>query len=239
MVPLAPGLCGLRSDESFTKALAGVRAQAKITLLADGKALAEESGEVQFTDYGISGIPVFQVSRLAAYACGRGEDVRVKVDFFPEQEPIAYEFMSKLRFETQKEKTLENYMIGTLNKKINMVLIKSAGCKPAMTAEEAGFQKVSEIMALARNFIIHISEPGYIENAQVCAGGVEFSEISTEMESLFVKGLYFAGEMVDVDGKCGGYNLQWAWTSGYIAGRNAAGNSTEEIANTIEGSEEC
>ena len=239
IVKVSPGLCSLRSDESFCKALAGVRAQAKITLLADQKVLAEEMGEVQFTDYGISGIPVFQVSRLAAYACDRGEDVQVKVDFFPDQEVSAFEFMNRLRYETQKEKTLENYMTGTLNKKINMVLIKSAGCKPNITAKEAGFKKVSEIMKLARNFTIHISEPGYMENAQVCAGGVALSQISTEMESGLVKGLYFAGEMVDVDGKCGGYNLQWAWTSGYIAGKNAAGCSTEEIANTVEGSEEC
>lgn len=236
---LVPGLCGLRSDESFVKALAGVRAQAKIELLSDDKILAQETGEVQFTDYGVSGIPVFQVSRLASYACQKGENVRVRIDFFPEQDAAAYEFMGKLRFETQKEKTLENYMIGVLNKKINMVLIKEAGCKPSMTAEEAGFGKVSEIMKLCRNLTMHITEPGQIENAQICAGGVDFAQISTEMESMLIKGLYFAGEMVDVDGKCGGYNLQWAWTSGYIAGKNAAGYSTEDIANATEGTEGC
>ena len=69
-----------------------------------------------------------------------------------------------------------------------------------------------------------------MENAQVCAGGIGFEQISTELESELVRGLYFAGELLDVDGKCGGYNLQWAFTSGYVAGRNAAGSSTKEIA---------
>ena len=222
-VQIVPGLCGLRSDESFCKALAGVRAQAKITLLINDEEVANETGEVQFTDYGVSGIPVFQISRLAAYACKRGDKVQVKIDFFPEREAAEYAFMTKLRYESQKEKTLENYMTGILNKKINMVLIKSVGCKPNMTAKEAGIGKINEIMELARSFILHITEPGDIENAQICAGGVDMAQISTEMESALIKGLYFAGEMVDVDGKCGGYNLQWAWTSGYVAAKYVYG----------------
>lgn len=236
---LFPGLCGLYSEESFTKALAGVRAQAKVELWIEDQMAAEETGEVQFTDYGISGIPVFQMSRLASDALRKGKRVEAVVDFFPEQEEAAYQFMNRLRYEAQKEKTLENYMTGVLNKKINMVMIRLAGCKPAQTAEEAGFEKVEEIMQLCRHFTIHISKPQLMENAQICAGGVNFSEITTEMESVLTKGLYFAGEMVDVDGKCGGYNLQWAWSSGYTAGKNAAGNSTKEIANAAERAEEC
>ena len=108
-----------------------------------------------------------------------------------------------------------------------MVLIKAVGCKPTESAENAGFKKVLEMMRLARNFMINISEPGYMENAQICAGGIDFNEISTEMESNIVKGLYFAGELVDIDGMCGGYNLQWAWSSGYVAGLHAAGHSKD------------
>ena len=85
-------------------------------------------------------------------------------------------------------------------------------------------------MQNSRAFVIHIKSVNPLENSQVCAGGVSFDEITLQMESRLTKGLYFAGEMVDVDGKCGGYNLQWAWSSGYIAGRNAAGSSTLEIA---------
>lgn len=239
VTPLLPGLCGLRSDENFVRALAGVRAQAKVELWIEEQMAAQEIGEVQFTDYGISGIPVFQMSRLAADALKKGKTVQAVVDFFPDREEDAYQFMNRLRFEAQKEKTLENYMTGVLNKKINMVMIKQAGCKASQTAKEAGFKKVEEIMQLCRRFTIHISKTQFMENAQICAGGVRLEEITTELESVLVKGLYFAGEMVDVDGKCGGYNLQWAWSSGYTAGKNAAGNSTEEIANAAERAEEC
>ena len=97
-----------------------------------------------------------------------------------------------------------------------------------MKAQEVGYKTIWEIMKKSRAFPIHISGVNAMENAQVCAGGVDFGQMNQELESEIVKGLYFAGEMVDVDGKCGGYNLQWAWSSGYIAGRNAAGGSTFE-----------
>ncbi len=227
---LLPGLASLRSSDGFEKALSGVRCKAKITLVVEDRAKAAEEGEVQFTDYGISGIPVFQVSHLAAYALKDKKNVEVLVDFFPDQEEAAFAYMSRLRFGTHKEMPLENYLTGTLNKKINMVLIKQAGLKPQMKAAEAGWDKIWGLMQNSRAFVIHIKSVNPLENSQVCAGGVSFDEITLQMESRLTKGLYFAGEMVDVDGKCGGYNLQWAWSSGYIAGRNAAGSSTLEIA---------
>ncbi len=232
--PVAPGLVQLESDESFTKALAGVRCQAKVRLLVDGEEMASEAGELQFTEYGISGIPVFQFSRIAGYALKEGRDVSVMADFFPDQEDKVFAYMNRLRYETQMDKTLEEYLTGMLHKKINMVMIKQAGLKPDMKAKEAGYRKIAELMENCRSLNIHISGEHGVENAQVCAGGVNIAQVSTELESSMIKGLYFAGEILDVDGKCGGYNLQWAWTSGYIAGRNAAGSSTREIAETKE-----
>lgn len=227
---LLPGLVQLRSDEKFIKALGGVRCQAGVRLLIDGEEKAAETGELQFTDYGVSGIPVFQMSRLAAGAIEDEKNVEVMVDFFPEQEEKAFAWMARLRFETQGDKTLEDYMTGLLNKKVNMVLIKRFGLKPGMSAKEAGWEKIWKLMQGCRQFPVHISSANSMENAQVCAGGVGLEQISTELESELVKGLYFAGELLDVDGKCGGYNLQWAFTSGYVAGRNAAGSSTRGIA---------
>lgn len=224
------GLVQLKSDEPFIKALSGVRCQAGISLLINGERVDEEKGELQFTDYGISGIPVFQVSRQASYALKEGKDVSVLVDFYPDQEDKAFTYMSRLRYDVLSDKTVENYLTGTLHKKINMVLLKQAGLKPDGKVQEAGYQKTGEIAKKSRAFPIHISGVNSMENAQVCAGGVDFGQINTELESEVVRGLYFAGEIVDVDGKCGGYNLQWAWSSGYIAGRNAAGSSTREMA---------
>ncbi|MDE5909270.1 MAG: aminoacetone oxidase family FAD-binding enzyme [Lachnospiraceae bacterium] len=233
--PVVPGLVQLHSSDSFIKALSGVRCQARIKLLVDGEEAASENGELQFTQYGVSGIPIFQVSRIAAYAQREGKTVEVLADFFPDQDEKTFTYMSRLRYESQMDKNLEDYLTGMLHKKINMVMIKQAGLKPGMTAMEAGWKAVSELMGQYRRFIIHICGDHSTENAQVCAGGVALSQISTELESEVVKGLHFAGEIVDVDGKCGGYNLQWAWSSGYIAGRNAAGSSTKEIAENEEG----
>ncbi len=227
---LLPGLVQLRSGDGFIKALAGIRCKAKITLRVDGKVSAAEEGELQFTDYGISGIPVFQISHIAAYALKNQKDVKVVVDFFPDQEEKTFAYMNRLRFGAHKDMSLENYFTGTLNKKINMVLIKQAGLKPQMKAADAGWEKIWKLAQNSRAFVIHIENVNPLENAQVCAGGVAFDEVTLQMESRLVKGLYFAGEILDVDGKCGGYNLQWAWSSGYIAGRNAAGSSTREIA---------
>ncbi len=219
---LVPGLVQLKSDEGFCKALAGVRCGAKINLIADGNVAASEEGEVQFTDYGVSGIPVFQFSRQAAYAMAKKENVSVVLDFFPEQDVDAFRFFCKLRYEAHKNRTLEEFLTGTLNKKINMVLIKRNGYKPGMKAADIGCDKILQLMDQCKSFSLHISGVNPIEHAQVCAGGVDFGEINDRRESRLFPGLYFAGEMVDVDGCCGGYNLQWAWTSGYIAGVNAS-----------------
>lgn len=226
---VVPGLVQLKSDEAFIKALSGVRCQAKISLLIDGEKVDEEKGELQFTDYGISGILVLQLSRQASYALKEGKDVSVLVDFYPDQDDKAFTYMSRLRYDVLMDKTVENYLTGTLNKKVNMVMLKQAGLKPDSKTEDVGYKKIWEIVKKSRAFPIHISGVNSMENAQICAGGVAFDQISTELESEIVKGLYFAGEIIDVDGKCGGYNLQWAWTSGYIAGRNAAGSSTREM----------
>ena len=156
------------------------------------------------------------------------------VDFFPEQDDKTFTFAMKLRYESLKNRTLEEFVTGTVNKKIGRVLIKRYGLKPEMRVEEAGQQKVLELMGTGRNFSIHISGVNPMENAQICAGGIDFSQIDDQMESALVPGLYFAGEIVDVDGKCGGYNLQWAWSSGYVAGRSAAGYSAEEMRKDLE-----
>ncbi len=231
--PVVPGLTQLQSKDDFIRALAGVRCQAHLQLMIDGREAGCETGELQFTSYGISGIPVFQMSRKAAYALEEKQKVEVLINFFPDRDEKTFTCINQLRYEALKDKTLENYLIGTLNKKIGRIMLKQAQLKPAMKAEEAGLEKVQKMMSLGRHFVVHISGVHSAEHAQVCAGGVDFAQVSPQLESILVKGLYFAGEILDVDGKCGGYNLQWAWTSGYIAGRNAAGNPTEDPGNDL------
>lgn len=230
---VVPALVQLKSDENYFNIVAGVRCQAKVTLLADDIKLSEEQGELQFTNYGLSGIPIFQFSREAAYAIEDGKDVSVAINLFPDYEKKLFEDRVHSRYENNKNATLEEFLLGTINKKINQALIKKAGYKPTDKVADIGFSKIKEFMQMYRQLKVHIISVNAMENAQVCAGGVDFTEISTEMESLKCPGLYFAGEVIDVDGKCGGYNLQWAWTSGYVAGKNASGNSTRKFINQI------
>lgn len=220
---LMPGLVQLRSKDSFIKGMAGVRLQAEIALTAEEKVIAREWGELQFTDYGISGIPVFQFSREAGYALAEGKKVSVVVNFFPDYEKEQFFSMLHNRFQGMEAASLEEFLLGMIHKKINVAMIKYMGWKPDQKIHEIGWINLKKFMSHFQNLVIHIDRTNGMENAQICAGGVDFSEVDMQLQSKKQKGLYLTGELLDVDGKCGGYNLQWAWTSGCVAGRNAAG----------------
>lgn len=217
-----PGLVQLRAEEGFLKALAGVRCQAEILLLVNKEVLAKETGELQFTDYGISGIPVFQFSRQAAYLLKDGKKADVYIDLLPDIGVRELEEIGSQRVENVGNKTLEEFLLGMANKKINLLLIKLAGYKSADRADKVGHKNLKKLIASYKELHVHILAANPFENAQVTAGGVDLNEVNDKMESTKASGVYFAGEILDVDGRCGGYNLQWAWTSGYIAGKSAA-----------------
>lgn len=220
-----PALVQLKSDDKFLKAMAGVRFKAAISVLIDKKVAAKEQGEVQFTDYGISGIPVFQISRLAAYALDENRDVTVVVNFFPDYSKEEFSKMIRERYQANQNATLEEFLTGTVNKKIHQALMKNCGYKPEERILRIGLSKIENYMQLYAGLKIHITATNGMTNAQVSAGGVILNEVCENMESSKQAGLFFAGEVLDVDGKCGGYNLQWAWTSGYVAGKAAAGET--------------
>ena len=121
-----------------------------------------------------------------------------------------------------RENTLEDFLLGIANKKVNFALIRKEGFRPGDRVAELGFSGIQRLMWDYQGLTIPVSGTNGMESAQVCAGGVDFSEVDMELQSRKRPGLYLTGELLDVDGKCGGYNLQWAWTSGYIAGRSAA-----------------
>lgn len=229
IVPVIPSLVQLHCREEEKKALAGVRAQAKVSLFIDGRCMREESGEVQFVNCGLSGIPVFQLSRDAIYALKKKAEVILKIDFLSQLDERAFHYYIRNRYETQQHKTLEEFLIGIANKKINQVIIKRSGYKNNILVSDIGLTEIKKIMDLYRGFIFHISGSNTFEQAQVCAGGIPLNEVTSHLESKKIPGLYITGELLDVDGRCGGYNLQWAWTSGYIAGVHAAGYVEGEL----------
>lgn len=224
-----PSLVQLRCEESFLKQLAGVRTDCELTLLIDSKEQKRERGELQLTDYGISGIPVFQFSRFAAKALKQKKRVQAVLNFLPDFTVETYRAFIHNRFQQKKFETAEVFFLGITNKKIILLLIKLAGLKPEEEISDKNRIKWEKVFFLLRELTVTVTNTNPMENAQAAAGGVSFSEVGETLESNLVSGIFFAGELLDMDGRCGGYNLQWAWTSGYIAGKAAAGAAKKDL----------
>lgn len=219
---LYPALVQLKSNEKFLKTLSGVRQEAHISLYSDGVKVSEEFGELLFSDKGISGIPSMQISRYASKLSDEGHKLYCKIDFFPEvsEEELTEELRKRGAF----NRTAEEALFGMLNYKLNYVLLLAMNLDATAPAGKVlSGKNPAGLAKLMKGFTCNITGTNSFDMAQVVAGGVKTTEIDSEtMESKIHKGLYFAGEIIDIDGTCGGYNLQWAWSSGYTAGRNAA-----------------
>lgn len=224
-----PALVGLMGKQSFFKELAGVRAEVRINLYIENEWKISEEGELQLTDYGISGIPVFQVSRFASKALAKGESVHALLNFSPYMEEETFEKYLGKCF-SQKEKTAKQALIGTFQSKLIPVFLRLSGIDEKQMADKVEKNCIKRLANNIQNFRVDITGTKKFDHAQVTAGGVDTSEIVNEtLESKLVQGLFFAGEMIDIDGKCGGYNLQWAWSSGYVAGLHAAKRGKEIV----------
>lgn len=229
IIPPLPALVQLRCKETHYKQLAGIRTEARVSLLADQRMAASETGELQLTDYGISGIPTFQISRYASEALSQKKTVVAEIDFLPHHSFIETEEFFRDRARNMGHKTCEEWMVGILNKKLSVVLLKLAGIGRDQPASGMDSEKWQALLKQIKEYKTVITATNSFEHAQVCCGGVDTREIEPDtMESRRVRGLYLAGELLDVDGICGGYNLQWAWSSGAVAGTYAGGKQTEK-----------
>ena len=205
-----PALVPLKGKGNYFSKWAGTRIYGKIYLQSQNEIVQTEEGELQLTDYGISGIPVFQLSGLAAKLLQHQHSVTLMLDFLPDVTPKELEELLLKRKELCPYKTTKELCIGLFPKKLIEVLV----------------DKKTDLSTLAekiKKFSMEIVGTKPFSNAQVCQGGVSLEEISPKtMECKKIPGLYLAGELLDADGICGGYNLQWAWSSGACAGKEAA-----------------
>ncbi len=225
-----PALVQLRCQGSLYRQTAGVRTEALVRLLADGRELAADQGELQLTDYGISGIPVFQVSRYAARALDEGRRVTARIDFMPSWgEEEAFRLLRR-RASLLGYRPAGELLTGMLNRKLGAALLKLAGVDARLDSGALSGRQLGRILEQVKKYEALVMSVNPFENAQVCCGGVDTSEVDPRtMESRICPGLYLAGEILDVDGICGGYNLQFAWSSGMTAGRQAAEGPRSEI----------
>ena len=223
IVPVVPALVQVRAKGKDFKSIAGVRCDANISLYINKEFVTSEFGELQLTDYGISGIPVFQLSRYVSYGVYEKKKVTAKIDLLPEFDRETWISFVKDKWNHSFDNTTaEEFFQGFLNKKLNLFFLKQANIKAETPLKQLSLSTIEKVAAHMKSWTIELEGTNPFENAQVCAGGVSMDEITLQMESTIVPGLYFAGELLDVDGRCGGYNLQWAWTSGYLAGTYAA-----------------
>lgn len=222
LLPLAPSLVQIRTETTFPKALKGIKIQGTASLKRHDTLLAKEEGEILFTDYGLSGPPILQLSR--SLVGENPKELRIALDFCPN---FSYEALQDLLTERQRnlgQHTLENYLTGFLQKKVGQLLLKGIlEKKLSVAVESLSAQEISLLAHGLKNFTLPVEGAAGWDNAQVTAGGIDTEEIdAATMESKIAKGCYFCGEILDIDGDCGGFNLQWAWSSGRLAGESGA-----------------
>lgn len=224
ITPLYPALVQLQSNEKCLKTLNGVRQDGEICIVSDGKEIIKETGELLFSEKGVSGIPSMQVSRFVSEAVKNGKKIKANIDFFPSAGNS--ELSENLLNRSKMNRSAEDALTGLLNYKLNYVCLLTAGLDPVAPVKKVfTTENIKRLVHTLKCFSLNITGTNPFEMAQVVAGGVDTTEINPiTMESKLVKGLYFAGEIIDVDGTCGGYNLQWAWSSGHAAGVNAGKN---------------
>ena len=219
-----PALTGLRCRGNAFSAWAGVRTEGEVTLLLDGKPFCKERGELQLTASGISGIPVFQISRYATRALADEKHPYVLIDFAPDlTDKEFFDLLSERFYENTHGKSAGEALIGLFNRKLSEVLLSEAGIRSELYAGEVARATLHRLVKCVKNFRVDITGSNGMEAAQVCAGGVDTEEIeATTLASKLADGI------IDIDGTCGGYNLQWAWSSGFVAGMHAAEEGMSE-----------
>ena len=211
---LRPTLVQLKTSWAGVAGLKGVRANCRAAIYRDGTLHRESTGEIQFTEFGLSGPVMFEISRDACQGSG---DWIADLDFLPQwgEKELLQELLRR------QETTLpaSELLTGILHNRLGRVLTQAAGISPQRLISELSCQQLQEAAAQVKHFEVCLTEPLGMDAAQVTAGGICTSEFDeTTMESRHVPGLFACGEVLDIDGDCGGYNLQWAWSSGRLAG---------------------
>ncbi len=221
-----PALTSLKLDEPYCKSWAGVRCDGSISLLIGGLAAASDQGQLQLTSYGVSGIPAFQVSRFASRALENGDDVKAVLSFMPDKttaETVEYLLDRQKRI---GEFRLSDFLLGLLPKNLAGVIIRLSSIDRQIKVCDLTPEQLNSIAKLLTSLTVSVSETGSFSQAQVCNGGVTLDALNpVTLECTKIPGLYIAGELMDVDGMCGGYNLQWAFSTGMRAGYAAASSA--------------
>lgn len=220
LTPLSPALTGLQCKEPFFKRVSGVREEAKVSLYLDTIYQGHDLGEVQLTDYGISGIPVFQLSRIAGIGLKQNKTVSIVVDFAPQYSQEEYLKFLWNRKKHLQDKNFKSFLNGLFKEKLGLLLMEQSGFTLSTQVCDITKEELNRFAACIKMFKLTVVGINDYNKAQVTAGGVPLAEIDENFQSTLHKGLYLTGEVLDVDGICGGYNLHFAWASGMKVGNS-------------------
>ncbi|WP_026652787.1 aminoacetone oxidase family FAD-binding enzyme [Butyrivibrio proteoclasticus] len=217
-----PALVGFKCDDDEILPENGVRCTAEISFLLGNEAIATEYGELQLTKDGISGIPVMQASGKVEKFLSEGKPIYASINFFPDYDDEDYSSLVKEMMRFRDDRTLLEFLNGYHNSNVNEMVIRRTKMGRTMKMKNISESMVDSILSNYREYKIKLKESFGYEKAQVTSGGVSLGDIRDDMTTKVHDGIFVVGELVDVDGRCGGYNLQWAFTSGSIAGTVAS-----------------
>ena len=222
IVPVHAALVPLDTSESWTSELMGIKLSADVTLLGGGKVVAKRSGDLIFTHFGVSGPAIMGLAREVEQILGAKQIAQISIDLIPDITSEKLDSMIEGQTAANNKKMIFSIITGFVPKNLVPRILLLARVDSDKKAAEISRPNRKAIVETLKDFRLTISKVRPLKEAQVTAGGVATSEITTNLESKIVPTLYFAGEILDIDGDSGGFNLQWAWSSGKIAGENAA-----------------
>jgi predicted Rossmann fold flavoprotein len=217
-----PSLVQLKTDYQYLKQLQGTKIWGTVKILDDENNIyRKEKGEVLFTDYGVSGPPILQISRYGSKNLLRNKSTYITIDLVSEYENIDTILIN--RFEKAPNKTIQESFVGFINNRLIIPIIKTANIDINKKVANITKEERISIGNTLKNLKMKVTGTNQWNQSQVTAGGVDTREIdSNTLESKICKNIYLCGEIIDIDGDCGGYNLQWAWSSGAVAGLSAS-----------------
>ena len=223
IVPVRPSLVQLQCHGSFLKSWAGVRCQCSVSLFQDDVFLSSQEGEIQLTDYGVSGICVFNLSRYASIGLSQGKKISLKVNFLPFLDMNILDWLTS-RGEQLSDYSMDLFLEGVLPSKLVSVILSCCGISSKAVFTSLSLEEKKKLSLMLVSFPLEVSSTKDFSSSQVCSGGVALSSVSSDLESKIVPRLYFTGEVLDVDGDCGGYNLGFSWMSGILVGKKIRGD---------------
>ena len=216
IIDVNPALVQLKTKGNFLKDWTGIRTDVKVSLYINNKNIKSDQGEIQLTNYGVSGICIFNLSRFVPIALNNNDKVEVKINFLP--------FTStpeELLKDLSNNNSINDILEGILNNKLVAVILNKSSINKNKKYNELSIKEKEVLIENLTNFTLEVIGTNSYEECQVCSGGVPLTEINTKtMESKIVNNLHIVGELLDVDGDCGGYNLTFAWVTALLAGKS-------------------